>query len=275
MNGIIAAASVFLGLGLYQGLAIRKYRIHSPKVAAGNTIRLLLLSDLHAKYWGKEQRALMSVVDSLLPDAVMLTGDMTDATGKIDAVIDLINRVLPQYPVFFTAGNHDLLTFDYPAIVDHLERIGAVSLDKKTVLISVRGSLISISGVFDPLQAFIQQKNDAVFMTEQLDSLTDRNRDSYSILLSHRPEYIHLFAEAGFDLTLSGHTHGGQIRLPYPLNGLYASGQGFFPRYSAGLYQQGQMHMVVSRGLHQSILRPRFFNRPEAVIIEISEEKQP
>ncbi|MDO4733224.1 MAG: metallophosphoesterase, partial [Bacillota bacterium] len=89
-----------------------------------------------------------------------------------------------------------------------------------------------------------------------------------SILLSHRPECTAFYESSGFDLELSGHAHGGQLRIPGLLNGLYAPNQGFFPKYAGGLYQLGKTSLLVSRGLCKSRL-PRVFNRPELAIIEL------
>ncbi|MBR4319366.1 MAG: metallophosphoesterase, partial [Oscillospiraceae bacterium] len=93
---------------------------------------------------------------------------------------------------------------------------------------------------------------------------------NYTILLSHRPELFPLYENCQFDLVLSGHAHGGQWRIPYLLNGLYAPNQGLFPEYAGGKYQSGQVTMLVSRGLaRESTKLPRFYNRPELVVIDL------
>ena len=93
----------------------------------------------------------------------------------------------------------------------------------------------------------------------------------YTILLAHRPEYFQLYADYGFDLALCGHAHGGQWRLPGLINGVYAPGQGLWPKYAGGIYQQAACTMLVSRGLARESTRiPRLFNRPELVIIDLT-----
>ena len=92
----------------------------------------------------------------------------------------------------------------------------------------------------------------------------------YTILLAHRPEELELYASLGFDLVLTGHAHGGQWRIPGVLNGLYAPDQGLFPRYAGGRYELDGTVMIVSRGLARESTRvPRFYNRPELVMIEL------
>jgi predicted MPP superfamily phosphohydrolase len=90
--------------------------------------------------------------------------------------------------------------------------------------------------------------------------------DAYRILLSHAPERFDSYVEAGFDLVLAGHAHGGQFRLPL-LGGLYAPGQGVFPKYDSGIFAIGRTDMVVSRGIGNSVIPVRFANRPEVILI--------
>jgi predicted MPP superfamily phosphohydrolase len=89
------------------------------------------------------------------------------------------------------------------------------------------------------------------------------------VLLSHRPESADLYRGLGFDLVISGHTHGGQARIPLVINGLYASGQGFFPSLAGGLYDRGEFFQLVSRGLGGYPVLPRIFNPPELVILDV------
>ena len=113
--------------------------------------------------------------------------------------------------------------------------------------------------IFDEVPAMVRAK---------LDGLVDPGR--YNILLSHRPELFAAYKESGVDLALTGHAHGGQFRLPF-IGGLIAPNQGFFPKYDAGLYTEDGANMVVSRGLGNSIIPLRFNNRPEIVVIELTE----
>lgn len=97
------------------------------------------------------------------------------------------------------------------------------------------------------------------------------DQDYFSILLSHRPEHFERYVDLEVNLVLTGHAHGGQVRLPF-LGGIVAPNQGFFPEYTAGAYQEQNTTMVVSRGLGNSIIPIRINNRPELVIIEFKTE---
>ena len=93
-------------------------------------------------------------------------------------------------------------------------------------------------------------------------------KDTFTLLLSHRPELFEVYTENNIDLALTGHAHGGQIRLPF-VGGVIAPHQGFFPEYDGGLYIKEETSMVVSRGIGNSIFPFRFNNRPEVVLIEL------
>ncbi len=105
-------------------------------------------------------------------------------------------------------------------------------------------------------------------VASQLDSF-ENDSDGYRILLSHRPELFDAYISAGMDLVFTGHAHGGQIRLPF-LGGLVAPNQGFFLKYDAGLFTQGQMNMIVSRGVGNSIIPVRVLNRPEVAVVQLA-----
>ena len=96
---------------------------------------------------------------------------------------------------------------------------------------------------------------------------------AYKVLLAHRPELIEVYKQGDFDLVLSGHTHGGQVRIPFILNGLYAPNQGWFPPYAGGMYDHGSLIHIVSRGVSFNPLLPRIFNPPEVVVIDIEGDR--
>lgn len=98
-------------------------------------------------------------------------------------------------------------------------------------------------------------------------------KDSFNILLAHRPEYIEEYGQYPFDLVLSGHAHGGQWRIPYLMNGLIAPNQGWFPKYAGGLYRHGDMTEIVGRGLLLD-WKPRLFNPPEIVVVDIESQRE-
>ena len=124
---------------------------------------------------------------------------------------------------------------------------------------------LQLSGIADP----VFYEDTLAYMGALSQFETDG--EACDILLAHRPEFARTYRQAGFELTLSGHAHGGQVRIPWLLNGLYAPNQGWFPGYAGGIYDLDGGHLVVSRGLMIDDL-PRIFNPPEIVVIEIRPE---
>lgn len=161
-------------------------------------------------------------------------------------------------------GNHEArLSFhEYKELEDGLLDIGVTVLRNGEVIIEKDGAQISLIGLDDP--NFGQGIN-----AERINRISQNN--NFSILLSHRPEYYDRYRMSVANLVLAGHAHGGQVRLPF-IGGLLAPGQGLFPKYDAGLYQEGDFAMIVSRGIGNSAVPIRFNNQPEIVVIELHKQ---
>jgi predicted MPP superfamily phosphohydrolase len=125
-----------------------------------------------------------------------------------------------------------------------------------------KGHTISLIGIDDP-----------AFQTESVSHVLQKltAEDSYTILLSHRPELFDTYVKNGIDLAFTGHAHGGQFRLPF-VGGVIAPHQGFFPKYDSGLYTKNTTNMLVSRGVGNSMIPMRFNNRPEIIVVELRSE---
>lgn len=230
-------------------------------------MRILHLSDLHGARFGWEQGRITEYAEELAPDVIVLTGDFVDAQHDERAALVLIERLALIAPVYCVTGNHEELerragTGTYERLLEAVEGMENASfLRGETILLEGGISLtgaddIPFSGGMSGYPAYIE-------------GLGEKAEGAFRVLLAHRPEMFEAYAGAGFDLTLTGHAHGGQIRLP-TLCGLAAPGQGILPEYDAGLfeYENGEM-MYVNRGLGNSVFPIRVFNRPEMTLIEI------
>lgn len=232
-------------------------------------VRLLHLSDLHGAWFGREQEELGAIAKEQKPDLIVITGDLIDSTCDDKPAAALLEAMTAAAPVYCVTGNHEggEMVFgsrSYANMLRKIEECGAHLLRGETVEL---GGGITLTGADDML--FMLGRD----YGEYIESIGARAGGTYRILLAHRPEMVHHYARAGFDLTLSGHAHGGQIRLPFT-DGLYAPGQGLFPKYTSGLYEyRGGMKMIVSRGLGNTVPIPRLFNPPEAAVIDILPEK--
>lgn len=149
---------------------------------------------------------------------------------------------------------------------------GVTILEDEALQLECGGEMLTLIGISDPdftIKGDIFNEVPGM-VKAKMNSLIDDN-NNYIILLSHRPELFETYVCCGVDLVLSGHTHGGQFRLPF-IGGIVAPNQGLFPKYDSGLYTDGITNMVVSRGLGNSIIPFRFNNRPEVILVELNVE---
>lgn len=232
-------------------------------------IRLVLITDLHSCYYGKEQNSLIRAVEEQNPDVVLLGGDIFDDNFSYANAETTIKYLTEKYPCYYVTGNHEYWSEDISAILDIVDSYGITILEGDCDTIEIRGQKINICGIDDP-DVTSYTKNAKSMSDQLIEAQEQAEPDCYTILLSHRPEYAETYMRYNFDLVLSGHAHGGQWRIPRILNGLYAPNQGLFPKYAGGLYEFEQGTMIVSRGLaRESTLAPRIFNRPELVVVDL------
>lgn len=269
--GLCAAA--LCAAALWQGLRVRRYTVRSAKLSG--RVKLLLLSDLHGTRYGREQERLVRAVEGENPDLVLLAGDMADDKVPNQGTLELLRRIGRAYPCFFAPGNHENRTGNLEAVKEMFRSHGVCVLDGRNASLEAGGQRLLLAGVDDPETFGVRRHERYTAPPEwlrQLDACRPGLSDSrFSILVSHRPELVGEYEESGFDLVVSGHAHGGQVRVPGLLNGLFAPSQGLFPRYAGGLYSLGKTTLVVSRGLCRNYL-PRVFNPPEAVVVSLEPE---
>ena len=229
------------------------------------------ISDLHNTEFGQQQERLLQKLVVAAPDLIAITGDLLDSYHpNITVAMEFINGAIAIAPVYYVTGNHESrLPELYAQLREQMESAGVVVLDNKAVTLEYGSSIIRVLGVDDPTFSAEsdQYEDNEQVISAQLDVLLD-DQSAYTILLSHRPELFDVYHEAGIDLVLCGHAHGGQVRLPF-IGALFAPNQGFFPEYTAGLYRQGDTQMVVSRGLGNSSFPIRINNPPELVVITL------
>lgn len=273
--GVASTAALLTLPGLYNGLTVRRYTLRSPKLTGH--FRIALVADFHCCKYGNRQRQLLDAIHAQRPDLVAIAGDLFDHLQDIRNAEWLLEGLVGRYPCYYVTGNHEYYGNENTLAWDvaTLKRYGVRRLSGEAETVTLKGQTVDICGVDDPLghrlETLRQGKADTFF--QQLAFLGERLRDDrYTILLSHRPEAFPFYARYGFDLTLCGHAHGGQWRIPGLLNGVFAPNQGLFPKYAGGEYRQGKSVMIVSRGLARETTRiPRFYDPPELVIIDFRE----
>lgn len=230
------------------------------------TVRIVLLSDLHSCYYGKNQNNLIRRVEKETPDLVILAGDIFDDKIRDDKAKIAVEALAKRYPCYYVTGNHEYWSGRVSEMKVYLKSAGVNVLEGDCETLEVNGTVLDICGVDDPTDL---SRQEWVEQIERADAKT--NPDHIKILVSHRPEPVEVYENYDFDLILAGHAHAGQIRIPFWNIGLWSPDQGFFPKYVSGMYTLSNGSILeVSRGLaRESTPAPRFFNHPEIVSIEI------
>lgn len=260
--------ALFAATALQQNLTVRRYTVSNEKLQG--SIHIALLTDLHSVYYGSDQKVLLDAVAAAQPDLVFLVGDIVDDVAPCDGAEALLEALGARYQCYYVSGNHEFWSKNIDKIKRKIRDCGITVLEGEQKKICLDGQNITICGVDDPeINAYTSDPD--AWRTQLFRCAESVNETDFTILLSHRPEYAELYGMLGFDLTLCGHAHGGQVRIPGVLNGLLAPNQGFFPAYAGGEYLVGEENkqtMIVSRGLVRNFL-PRIFNPPELVVIKL------
>lgn len=239
-----------------------------------NGYKILQISDLHNKEFGSKQNKILGKIEKINPDIIVITGDLIDSNNtNIDVAMDLIDGIINIAPIYYVSGNHEAWSGSYNDLKSKLENSGVVVLDnKKTEFFNDRDS-IDIIGLADT--SFIESdwlEYGGNSETKNLLNKLAEDSTNFKILLSHRPELFDIYSNSNVNLVFSGHAHGGQFRLPF-IGGLIAPDQGFFPKLTEGIHTSNNTSMIISRGLGNSIIPVRIFNRPELIVVTLSHYK--
>ena len=249
-------------------LVTTEYESSSPRLpAAFDGFRVVQLSDLHGYEYGADNARLVERVAACDPDLIVLTGDFIDSAGEIPVTEALARALTALAPVYFVSGNHDWGSGAAAALGEALERAGAIWLHNETVALEREGARILLAGVEDPNSwAVMPTPEDVVAQARS------QGPEDYILLLGHRNDWVKKYPDLDVDLILSGHAHGGIIRLPF-LCGLLGTEHNFFPEYDKGLFHSGRYDMILSAGLGDSFLNgavsARFLNNPEVVCVTL------
>ena len=270
---VLACLLIFLGafaIWLYWGnvsIQTTEITLHYQEMPdAFRGFQIAQVSDLHNAQFGSRQKDLLSRLQAASPDLIAVTGDLIDSSHtNLTAALDFIRGATGIAPLYFVTGNHEAWLENYEAMERQLVQAGAMPLRNTGIELKRGGASIFLLGVDDP--AFDGGAGAADAMDKKIKA-QNRGEADLTVLLSHRPELFDVYVSNQMDLVLSGHAHGGQFRLPW-IGGIIAPNQGFFPLYTAGVYEKERTKMLVSRGLGNSVIPVRFNNRPELIILTL------
>lgn len=260
---VLAILVVLTLIALDERLILRTYTVVSPKLTA--EVRLAVVTDFHSSDNADD---VVAMVASCAPDAVLLVGDLFDDDTQNrppERTLSLMRQLSAQYPCYYVSGNHEAWTGEMDALYQQTEEAGVTVLRMSSGVLTVRGQRIALCGIPDPYEMVFSGAPDTEEQIRQ--ALEGVDSADFTVLLAHRPELLAKYAQFPVDLVVSGHAHGGQVRIPGLLNGLYAPNQGWFPKLAGGAYTQDGTTLIVSRGLAVRTRLPRIFNRPEVVLV--------
>lgn len=260
---VLAILVILTLIALDERLILRTYTVASPKLTA--EVRLAVVTDFHSSDNADD---VVAMVASCAPDAVLLVGDLFDDDTQnrpTERTLSLMRQLSAQYPCYYVSGNHEAWTGEMDALYQQTEEAGVTVLRMSSGVLTVRGQRIALCGIPDPYEMVFSGAPDTEEQLRQ--ALEDVDSADFTVLLAHRPELLAKYAQFPLDLVVSGHAHGGQVRIPGVLNGLYAPNQGWFPKMAGGAYTQDGTTLIVSRGLAVRTRLPRIFNRPEVVLV--------
>lgn len=253
---------------------VRHYRCRSDRIK--KNMRLALIADLHNKEYDKGNTRIINAIDNEHPDAVVIAGDLLN--GLVDSdytpALELVRNLSLRYPVYYGMGNHEYRLKIYPehfgdmwsTYNETVEKCGVHIMDNERILLDEYG--IDIAAVTIGREYYKKLSRRQPDADDIAGYVGDASSDNMQILIAHNPEFFHSYAEWGADLTLSGHVHGGVMRLPF-IGGVISPRFTLFPRYSGGEYDLGAHKLIVSCGLGMHTINIRIFNPGELAVIDI------
>ena len=272
---LVAVSIAFVAIVIWiawgnSALMVNEIKITNDKIPQSfEGFRIAQVSDLHNAELGKDNNKLIEKLNECEPDIIVLTGDLIDSNHtNLEVALSFARQAVKIAPCYFVTGNHEAwVGSQYEELKTSLENAGVTVLQDEAIELNYGDECIQLIGLNDP--DFSERDS---FLSESIleTKLSQVNiSNGFTILLSHRPEHFNVYQNKNIDLVLSGHAHGGQLRLPF-LGGVIAPNQGLFPKYDAGIYTENGTTMIVSRGIGNSIIPVRINNRPEIIIIELN-----
>ncbi len=270
-------------------LLTTKHIISSTKLPeALNNTSFVVLADLHNCTFGRNNERLIKRIKALEPDFIIVAGDMInkkELSYPSDA-FTLLEELVKSYTVYYAYGNHEqrLERIGRDAVTEwtqkdrecnstwveykkRLKKAKVIFLDNESIQYNLHSASLRITGVSLPDEFF---RSDKELSPKDMRALVGKSSEElFQILIAHNPVHFNAYADWGADITLSGHVHGGMMRLP-GIGGVISPQAKFFPKYDSGNHTKGNRHLIISRGLGSHSIMPRLFNIPEIIQVELS-----
>ncbi|WMJ88104.1 metallophosphoesterase [Anaerocolumna sp. MB42-C2] len=260
-------------------LEITFYTIRSKRIPkAFHKVKLVVLADLHNNKYGRNNEKLLNQIRKIDPDYILVAGDMivSSEPDNLSVPYQLLSELAKTYPVYYGLGNHEQRLLpnntihykNYDSFKNDLQTQGVIFLENERVLVHRNGETVALTGLvihMDYFKKLKQPKMNKGYI-EKLVGIPEEK--CYNILIAHNPVYFNFYTSWGADLILSGHLHGGIIRIP-GLGGFISPQYKFMPKYDSGIYVKDGKTMLVSRGLGLHTIKLRIHNRPELMVVTL------
>lgn len=272
--GIIAVVCLWIMLYDTNRFVVTNHSFTDSRIC--KKCRAVVIADLHNKSYGKSNERLLAAIREQKPDFVLVAGDiLTAKPGKsLEIAIHLIEELAKDYPIYYGNGNHEHRLKLYPEKYgDMAEKYHQALVERNVVRLEnakIRLEEYGITVYGSEIDRFYYKRFGIQPMEEGylFGILGEPERGTYNILLAHNPDYFPQYAAWGADLVLSGHVHGGMVRIPGVGKGVVSPNVRFFPEYDGGRFDKEQATMLVSRGLGMHTIPIRIFNPAELLVID-------
>lgn len=224
-------------------------------------LRVAELSDLHGRSFGKNNVRLLRTLQKARPDMICICGDLFDEKTDLTMLEPLLTGLTDIAPVYYVTGNHEWQVKNLREILQKMRAWGVTVLENEGRVLFRGGAEMVVAGVHDPCGPY-DMKTPAALVRE----LRSAQGNDFILMLSHRNDELAMWSQLGVQLVLSGHCHGGVVRLPF-VGGVFGTRRELFPEYDAGVYRQDGTTLFVSRGLGYTNVHFRLFNRPHVPIM--------
>lgn len=273
---LIILVACLIALWLYSEnttLQVNRQTITNSKLPESfDGYKIAHVSDFHNTISEKLTNNIVNEINNNNVDIVVITGDTLDSRRtNIKVALNFITKLVKNNAVYYVPGNHESRIEEYEEFKKQIVDLGVNVLENKLTILTKEDAKINLLGIKDPAFSYKEILDDKLIVKNEIESL-EYNKDVYTILLSHRPEVFSIYVEQNIDLVMSGHAHGGQIRLPF-VGGIIAPVQGLFPKYTEGVHKENNTTMIISRGIGNSLVPFRINNKPELLLIELNTKK--
>lgn len=309
MQIAIGMVCIIILVIILQKIELSRFRItvYEPEGASQNaSITMMVIADLHGYCYGKQNERLLRAISTAKPDVILIPGDLivTKRLATYETAYQFLEKLSTIAPVYFSHGNHEQRTFysdvscadAYRTLEQKIENLGIHILTNASETVMLKGRSFEIYGVDIPLSCYKKGKrvplpddflentlgkNIKKIITENsktkdsvqgnLQTLEDQECDETILLLAHNPAYGRQYAAWGADITISGHTHGGLVRIP-GIGSVFSPQFEWFPQFDGGMYDVDGKKLVVSKGLGTHTFHIRIFDRAECVLLKLPAE---